>query len=475
MHNKMDIKEIQNSFKTINGQFFPGQLSSRLYMDTDDIDEKYLVAFHERFHYLQYIFTPYGHLKWGTHRSITAEIVQAWNNLTITFKKQKRVPIYEYMQEGDLDSIKILTTIYFQDFLQKYADITDGLVLSEEELEIFGGKKDGLLPKIIVDGKEYLLNGLDIIESFAKYEEAILGYLFEERDMNEIINPDILAPRYYIALYFFVNELGFERLYEFPIICELALAFSHLPRCNDEERLHTCHPGWRFLKIVAFLKENADLQPDIFSDESFWSYTEKILKGCEFEVWEELWEPAEKYAKETDLSMAKEMLDAIAYKKSHPWCLSYPMLNPQIFFDDEFQRFHPLFIIADDRVFYNVENVSMSELLFENEFQALALQICGHLSQYNMYPDMLQCSDNYFGIKSCKYWLDKSCDGHLCKDTELPAMELDESGNIVNGCMMEIMLNIMGTSIKEIEVGNMKRKCSLKEIENAIKITKDKK
>lgn len=264
----MDVKDIQNSFKTINGQFFPGQLSSRLYMDTHDIDEKYLVAFHERFHYLQYIFTPYGHLKWGAHRSFTSEVVQAWNNLTVSFKKQKRIPVYEYMQEGDLDSIKILATIYFQDFLQKYADITDGLVLSEEELEIFGGKKDGLLPKITVDGKEYLLNGLDILESFAKYEEAILGYLFEGRDINEIINPNILAPRYYIALYFFVNELGFERLYEFPIICELSLAFSHLPRCNDEERLHTCHPGWRFLKIVTFLKENPDLQPNIFSDES---------------------------------------------------------------------------------------------------------------------------------------------------------------------------------------------------------------
>lgn len=471
----MELEKIKNAFNTVNGQFFPGQLSSRLYMRTDDIDRKYLVAFHERFHYLQNVFTPYGHLKWGVHRNITSEIVSAWNGLTVQMKKPKKIPIYEYMNDGDIDSLKILSTVYFQDLLQKLANITDVLVLSEEELEINGISKDRLLPKIIVDNKEYLLNGIDIIESFAKFEEALLGWCFEERDLNEIINPDKLDPRYYIALYFFVNELGMERLYEFPIVCELALAFSHLPRCNEEESLHMCHPGWRFLKIVDFLKKYPDLQPDIFSNESFWSYTETILNGCNFEVWEELWKPAENYAKASDLSMAKEMLDAIKYKKDHPWCLSYPMLSPQVYFDEEFERFHPLFIITDDRVFYNVKNVSISELLFENEYQALALQICGYLSQYNMYPDMLQCSDNYFGIRSCKHWLDKSCDGHLCKETELPPLELDESGNIVNGCMMEVLLNIIGTSIKEIEVGNMKRKYSMKEIGNAARIAMKKK
>ena len=92
MYNKVEIKKMKNVFNTINGQFFPGQLSSRLYMSTNDIDRKYLVAFHERFHYLQYIFTPYGHLKWGTHRSVTSEIVEAWNNLTVQLKKRKKFP-----------------------------------------------------------------------------------------------------------------------------------------------------------------------------------------------------------------------------------------------------------------------------------------------------------------------------------------------------------------------------------------------
>ena len=71
--------------------------------------------------------------------------------------------------------------------------------------------KNDLLPQIKVNGKKYLLNGLDIIESFAKYEEAILAFLMENKDINDTINPDFLSPRYYVVLYYFVEQLGMDR------------------------------------------------------------------------------------------------------------------------------------------------------------------------------------------------------------------------------------------------------------------------
>ena len=465
----MNFECIKNKFKTINGQFFPGQMSSRLYMDEEKVSEKYLVAFHERFHYLQCIFTPYGHLKWATFRSVTADVVEAWKNLTVMMNKEKKIPVFEYINDGDMKSMQILATIYFQDFVWRFSNLMDGIDISNEELELFKIDKYSLLPQIQVDGKKYILNGLDVIESFAKFEEALLGYFLEEKDMNEIINPDILSPRYYMPLYYFIDEIGMDRLYEFPIVCELALAFSKLPKYNDEASLHNNHPGWRFVKIVQFIKEHNVEQPDIFSDESFWNYTNEILKGCNFDSWDELWKSAEEYEKENDLSMSEEMMCAIEYKKAHPWCLSYSIANPKEFLSEEFDRFHPLFVITNNRVFYNVNHINTSELLFENEFQALALQICGHISQYNLYPDMLQCADNYFGIKSCKHWLERNCDGHLCKESKLPPTILDENDNIIDGCFMEIMLNILGTSIKEIHIGDMRQRYNLKEIANVIK------
>jgi len=206
----MKVEEVKNEFRAVNGQFFPEQMSSRLFMSTKDIDNKYLVAFHERFHYLQYVFTPYGHLKWGANRSFTSEVIETWNNLTTILKKEKKIPIFEYMIDEDIASLKILSTVYFQDFLKRYSAITDGVTVSVDDLIFSTTDLENLVPKIIVNKKEYQLNGLDIIESFAKFEEALFGYLMENKDINEIINPDNLPPRYYIALYYFIDKVGME-------------------------------------------------------------------------------------------------------------------------------------------------------------------------------------------------------------------------------------------------------------------------
>lgn len=56
------------------------------------------------------------------------------------------------------------------------------IVLTREELKIVGvDDEESLIPQIEVSGKRYSLNGLDIIESFAKYEEAIIALLVEVR------------------------------------------------------------------------------------------------------------------------------------------------------------------------------------------------------------------------------------------------------------------------------------------------------
>lgn len=55
----------------IRGQFSPDHFSALLNMYESEI-----VWFHERFHYLQNIFTPpYGHLKWGCFRSYTTDVL----------------------------------------------------------------------------------------------------------------------------------------------------------------------------------------------------------------------------------------------------------------------------------------------------------------------------------------------------------------------------------------------------------------
>lgn len=456
-------------FMAINSQFFPGQMSSRLYMQTEEVGQKYQIAFHERFHYLQYIFTPYGHLKWGANRTHSSDILNIWFNQDNS--KKKKIPVAEYL-ENDENSLKILVSIMMRDFAKRMSDITDGFAITKNELKLVGIKDEqALIPKINVSGKSYTLNGIDIVESFAKYEEAILAFLVEEKDINDTINPEFLDPKYYSALYYFVEQVGMDRLVEFPIICELALCFSHLPRINDFQSMYNNHPGWRFVKIIDFIKDNK-LKYNIFNDDSFWDYTSIILKGCEFEEWNDLWKPAEEYAEQCDLSMSQEMLTAIKYKKKHPWCLSYPMLNTNEFFGEEFNRFYPLFMITNNEVFYNFSGVNQSELFLENEIQSLANQIIGYKSKYNLYPNSIQCADSYYGIKACKHYLDRSCDGHLCADSKILKMVVNEETNIIDGCMLEILLNIGGTSIKEIEIGKTGNRIEFSELASKIKEVK---
>ena len=381
---------------------------------------------------------------------------------------RKKFPVSEYLENNE-NSLKVLCSIMMQDFTKRLSDVTEGIVLTKEELKIVGvDDEESLIPQIEVLGKKYSLNGLDIIESFAKYEEAIIALLVEGKDVNNTINPEILHPRYYIALYYFVDQLGMDRLEEFPIACELSLCFSHLPRANNENSMKNYHPGWRFVKIVNFLKNNK-LKYNIFEDNSFWEYTTLILSGCQFEEWNEIWKPAEEYAKQCDLSMSQEMLLAINYKKDHPWCLSYPMANPEEFIGAEFNRFYPLFTITDNEVFYNIAGVNQNEIFLENEIQSFVSQLIGYKSKYNLYPHSIQCADSYYGIHSCKHWLDGTCDGHLCAESEIPELVMDDNYNIIDGCMLEIFLNIGGTSIKKIEIGNTGKVLPFSELASLVK------
>ena len=102
----MNVGELKNIFGTLSsklrGQFSPEQLSSRLFMERDDIAnaDNILVWFHERFHYLQVIFTPYGQLKWGAYRTVVADILETWINLSRENKIEKKIPISEYLKDG---------------------------------------------------------------------------------------------------------------------------------------------------------------------------------------------------------------------------------------------------------------------------------------------------------------------------------------------------------------------------------------
>lgn len=125
----------------------------------------------------------------------------------------------------------------------------------------------------MIYGQEHRMRGIDILESFAKFEEAMLGEIITGRTLDELINPNKLNPEYYSALYYFIETLGPERLVEFPIACELALATAHIPLPSSIENFQKYAPNWRFIKLVEKLKTIENLPTIDYNDnKTFFDY-----------------------------------------------------------------------------------------------------------------------------------------------------------------------------------------------------------
>ena len=71
-------EQIEEYYKSIKGSFTPEQFGVFLNMYSWEVEDNYLVLFHETYHHWQSIFTPYGHLKWGRDRSTSAEVIDLW-------------------------------------------------------------------------------------------------------------------------------------------------------------------------------------------------------------------------------------------------------------------------------------------------------------------------------------------------------------------------------------------------------------
>ena len=454
------------------GQFTPSNLGSRLFMERSELEtpDKFLVWFHERFHYLQVVFTPYGHLKWASYRTSAADIIEAWANLSLLLKQPRKLPIREYLLNDTPESVRLAYNIWVNDLKNDLYKITEKGSTTYGKMSLFGGLNyEACCPIITLQDQEYRLKGIDILESFAKFEEAMLGELVCGKTLDELIDPNKLNPEYYSALYYFVEMVGAKRLTEFPIICELALATAHIPGPSSQEEFRKYAPNWRFVKIVENIRTLETLPTINFNNNAtYFDYADAVLNACGYETLDEAWLSAEEYAEMSDLTMAQEMKAAIEYKKTHPWMLSYPMCNEAEFFSETFNRFEPYFTIMDDCISYNSTHIRFEELLVENHIQALAQQICGYTSPYCRDSFKLMCGDSYMGTNICPHYINGECDGYVDRETQLPQLIIDEHSNIKSGCTFDLCLKTNGIDIKDIDIGMM-RLVTYEEITNAVK------
>lgn len=460
---KHSLNDFSNCLNALNGSFSPDSMSAQLFFGDEELPDKIHIYFHERFHYLQTIFTSYGHIKWGINRSMTSDVIDDWLHLYKTNGKGI-LSAYYYLNNNKESNLQPLADI----FLKNYARIMSNLSATHYLPDVYASHFDDVskqLPKIEFNGNSIDLTDKFIFESFAKFEEALFRLAVNHTPIVETINPDTLNPEYYLLIQYFVSKIGPSRMLEFPAICEIALNIQHIPRPDN---IKDNHPGSRFLKIIDFLQNNPDIVlSSLTDDDAFLTYTNSIYTGCGFAPWDEIWKESIEYASMTDLTLSKEMLKAINFKINNPRALSYALFDNDIFNSEEFMSFHPLFIITNDGIIYNLANISIPEFAFECHFQALAYQIIGIHSKRCIYPDMLQCGYSYYGINECKYYKEGLCDGHVDCKSKLLDLEIS-NGQLINGCGFEFFLRVLGCSVKDIEVINTGKQIIFDDIKEAI-------
>lgn len=453
---------MENIYKSIRGSFTPEQFGVFLNMDSSEVDDNYLVAFHETFHYWQSVFTPYGHMKWACDRSVSAEVVNIWLAATSDAPSSRFLPAAGMIGSNDEKQVSGAAQIYIQDLTRQMIYTSERAWTNPKLQLVLPIDMEELTPTIELNGNKYQMNGIDILEGFAKFQEAMLAYLVENKEFDEIIDPKRLRPEYYSAFSYFIDRVGYERILEFPVACELALSASKQCFVDQQEKWKEHYPAWRYVKIIDAIShfDQADYLTIDNLEANFTSYVDRTLRSCGYMGWDECWDSVIEYARQMEMNISNDMVSAIEFKRKYPWILSFPFIDREVY--ELMNAFHPYYYIMTDDTRYAVNSQMLGqEVMFENHFQSFAHQICGHISPRCMDCGKLQCGFSYYGIKQCKYLLEGSCDGHIDCNSELPPIVLAENGDIVEGCLFEAFLNVMGLSIKDMVITDMSKRVDL--------------
>lgn len=397
------------------------------------------VYFHERYHYWQSIFTPFGQMRWFQIDYSLNEVYSIWKKSVLKNKNYRKIPSGLLIEQNELESSIIsmhieaskhnldLLFLMLQNFWNK--DLEHQYSTSKEYLN----------PKITVSGDEYILTGLDIIETLDKYQEALYGKLINKETFEDIIDPNILNSTYFMCYNYYLEQIGND--IAFPAVCEIALKTSSIGDLSDINSWKKNHPAWRFISIIDVLKNNKKI-PVIKLDnieKTYSAFVNSIIKECGFRSIDDTYKGMRLNNEGTDWEnvVMQEMNRAMDFKQRYPWFLAYPFfLNEKQ--TNELNSFQPNFIsyIDMNSIEYVRDNVYMSEKSsFSDSWKselhniihkyALAYQIMGIESNRALEHIRLQCGCGFFNVNACPHF-NKDCNGYLDNESSY-ARKLSEN------------------------------------------------
>lgn len=414
------------------------------------------VLFHEKFHHWQTIMTGYGHLKWASNRTVSSDILDAWLKYSNQIQSKPKMPLGYIFEENSMEAISAGITIYAQTMAMEMFSLKERKFNCAEFSNRNLVDEEVIAPIITVSGTQRVLNGLDIIECFAKFQESIFANFVFDIPFEKTMDITTLYEEYYIAFIYFAEQLGHKRIIEFPLICDLALQFKHIGFARKDTNWKENHPAWRFVTMVEALKNTPDIPYLDLSniEQSSSIYIDKILSVCNFDSLDEVWKSHFEYINQTDLLFCKEMKEALNLKLKYPWILAYPFYSKDTM--KKIYDFHPTAYKFSNITTFPVNkidnNLWMMEVIFEYHLQAFVKQICGEISSYCIYRDEIQCGFTYYGLQGCEYYKTGACSGSLNVNDGLQVeCCFDMESNLATGCTFGLFLKANNIDIKNID------------------------
>ncbi len=244
--NTEELKAIKGSYNIAQQHIF----INREFLDLDTLETKdFRLYFHELYHHWQSLFTSYGQLKWGAYRTFYMDVVNIWMSGTEGTGSYRILPYANLINEGSTEFSRCAIQLHLQLNIMSLLSLNERSRLSNEIISLLNLDYERLIPKVSIEGIEYDLNGLDIIETYAKYQEAMFGFLMLDVPFEETFNLKHLNKEYYFAYLYFIDKLKGAREFEFPAICELALSGGNFSNPSVDESWFSNHIGWRFIRI----------------------------------------------------------------------------------------------------------------------------------------------------------------------------------------------------------------------------------
>lgn len=459
LHLKINEQEIEESIKG----------------DIEFEDRKVLTTIHELVHFYQTAMTGYGQDTWNLYRQSVAGVFNDW--LQSTSSSKKRILPIAYLAKESLEGLANALKIQMLGkdvlLLLNLLNRCDSGLKNLKQLNMPQYQQEyDLVPIININGEQYRVNGIDVIESHAKYLEGFYAENYLGISKEKILNRDILPKEYFYIYDWFIDTVGKGAYLDFPIICELALQITYNPIIKTQEEWKKMHPAWRFIELTNALKEIGVKSFDSLKEvrDKYSEYQEKLYEYCGYETLEaNLGRMMDRYSVRCQgcnpLAVESRMKDLLALKQEIGWFAANPFLDRKIWEQVKQDYTVPLAQYGDrlEVIPYvkdeNIKDGIMLESIIELHLQALASQILGCQSKYLIYPTDLQCGFAYFGLKSaCAYQVMGKCSGNIDIDNDT-LVGISFEGEEIIGCSFEAfaMANGIG-GLENIEVKGYREK-----------------